>query len=94
MRLMYICGMYCPSYGGAEIRAYNILKYLKEELGWEVVAITDSRYSSTKRNMRFNKVKIKTVNHRTRVKEIEKAIMTFNPDAILTHLVPLTDSFL
>ncbi len=87
MKVMYICGMYCPSHGGAEISMYSLLKRFKEDMGWDVIAVTDSRYESTKSNERFNKVRIETINHNTRFEEIDKLIFSFNPDVILTQLM-------
>lgn len=83
---MYVCGMYVPSHGGAEISMYSLLKRLKE-VDWEVIAVTDSRYEKTKENNQFNKVEIKTVEHKKRVENIEKLILEFMPDVILTQLM-------
>ena len=87
MKIMYICGMYLPSYGGAEMSMYSLLKQLKEKLCWEVIVVTDFRYEKTKKNNLFNKLKIQTVQHDTRVEEIEDHILKFKPDVILTQLM-------
>ncbi len=79
--------MYCPSQGGAEISMYSILKRFKEDLNWNVVAVTDSRYEKTKNNNKFNKIRIETINHNDRFEEIEKHILNFAPDVILTQLM-------
>ncbi len=87
MRIMYICGMYLPSHGGAEISMYSLLKQLNEKLDWKIIVITDSRYEKTKKNNLFNKIKIQTVKHNTRIKEIESYILDFKPNVILTQLM-------
>jgi len=87
MKVMYICGMYCPSHGGAEISMYSLLRCFKEDIDWDVAAVTDSRYESTKTNDLFNKVRIEAVNHNMRLGEIEQLILGFNPDVILTQLM-------
>jgi len=84
---MYICGMYLPSHGGAEMSMYSLLKGLQENFGWDVIVVTDSRYEKTKTNNLFNKIKIQTVNHNTRIKEIESYILDFKPDIVLTQLM-------
>ncbi len=87
MKIMYICGMYVPSHGGAEISMYSLLKNLKEKFNWEVLSVTDERYTETKINDNFNKVPIRTVNHSNRLNEIDTAITEFNPDIIMTQLM-------
>jgi len=87
MKVMYICGMYVPSHGGAEISMYSLLKKLKEKLGWEVLAVTDERFESTRNNPNFNKIQIKTINHLDRIEKIEKEITDFKPDVIITQLM-------
>jgi len=57
MRVMYICGMYVPSHGGAEISMYSLLRRLQEKFEWEILAITDERYEKTKDLEEFNKVR-------------------------------------
>lgn len=87
MKVMYICGMYVPSHGGAEISMYSLLKNLKEKLNWEVLSVTDERYSKTKINNNFNKVPIRTVSHSNRLNEIDKIITEYKPDVIITQLM-------
>ncbi len=87
MRVMYICGMYVPSHGGAEISMYSLLRRLQEKFEWEILAITDERYEKTKDLEEFNKVPLYTTSHDNREKEIEKMILKFKPDAILTQLM-------
>ena len=87
MKVMYICGMYVPSHGGAEISMYSLLKNLKKKLNWEILSVTDERYSVTKTNNNFNKVPIRTINHSNRLNEIEKLIIEFKPDVIITQLM-------
>lgn len=84
---MYVCGMYVPSHGGAEISMYSLLKDLKENFNWEVVSVTDGRYEKTKYNENFNKVPIKTLTHKNRFKEIGDIISRFKPDVIITQLM-------
>lgn len=79
--------MYVPSHGGAEISMYSLLKQLKKKFGWEIISITDSRYEKTKNNSLFNEIEIKTVQHSKRIKEIEKNILNFKPDVIITQLM-------
>jgi glycosyltransferase involved in cell wall biosynthesis len=87
MRVMYICGMYVPSHGGAEISMYSLLKRLKEKFKWEVIVVTDSRYERIRNNQLFNKIQIKTVHHSKRSEEIEKNILGFKPNVIITQLM-------
>ncbi len=87
MKIMYVCGMYVPSHGGAEISMYSLLKKLQEEFGWEILAITDERYEKTKELKEFNKIQIHTTSHDNREKEIEKKILEFKPYVIITQLM-------
>lgn len=87
MKLMYVCGMYVPSHGGAEISVYSLLKRLKEKAGWDVLVVTDERYENTRFNNNFNKVPIRTVSHKERLNEIELIIQEFKPNIILTQLM-------
>lgn len=87
MRIMYICGMYVPSHGGAEISMYSILKKLKEKYGWGILTVTDERYSKTKKLKQFNEIRIHTVSHKNREKGIEKEIIHFKPNVIITQLM-------
>ncbi len=87
MKLMYICGMYVPSHGGAEVSIYSLLKRLKEDCHWDVLVVTDERYESTRNNTHFNKVPIKTISHSERLKKIESEIKEYGPDVILTQLM-------
>ena len=58
MKVMYVCGMYVPSHGGAEISIYSILKNLQEKFGWEVLAVTDERYKKTEELEEFNNINL------------------------------------
>jgi len=87
MKLMYICGMYVPSHGGAEISMYSILKNLQEKFGWEVLAVTDERYKKTEKLKEFNKINLHLAKHENREIEIERAIVNFKPDIIMTQLM-------
>ncbi len=79
--------MYVPSHGGAEISMYSLLKKLKEKYGWEILTVTDERYSKTKKLKQFNEIRIHTVSHKNREKEIEKEIIRFKPNVIITQLM-------
>jgi glycosyltransferase involved in cell wall biosynthesis len=87
MKVMYVCGMYVPSHGGAEISMYSLLKKLQENFKWDIIAITDQRYKKTKELKEFNKIRLHTIPHDNREKEIEKMILEFNPDVIMTQLM-------
>ena len=87
MRIIYVCGMYVPSHGGAEISMYSILKNLQEKLGWEILSVTDVRYKKTEELDDFNKIKLHLTSHENREMEIEKAILNFKPDIIMTQLM-------
>lgn len=87
MRIMYICGMYVPSHGGAEISAYSLLKNLKNKFNFDILVITDERYRKTKDLKDFNQLKLYTVNHDSREKEIEKKILELRPNLIITQLM-------
>lgn len=87
MKIMYVCGMYVPSHGGAEISMYSLLKKLQEKFGWEILTITDERYEKTKNLEEFNKIQIHTTSHDNREKKIEKKILEFKPDVIITQLM-------
>jgi len=84
---MYICGMYVPSHGGAEISAYSLLKNLKNKFNYDILAITDERYKKTENISGFNEVKMHTIPHKNREKKIEEKIFEFKPDIILTQLM-------
>jgi glycosyltransferase involved in cell wall biosynthesis len=87
MKIMYICGMYVPSHGGAEISMYSLLKNLKNKFGWEIIIVTDNRYEKTKNIESFNELKIHTTSHENREEAIEKKIIEFKPDVIITQLM-------
>lgn len=87
MKIMYICGMYVPSHGGAEISAYSLLKNLKNKFNFDILVVTDERYERTKGLNGFNEVTLHTVSHNNREKEIEKKILEFKPDVIITQLM-------
>lgn len=87
MRIIYICGMYVPSHGGAEISAYSLLKNLKRRFNWDILAITDKRYEKTKKLKQFNEIRIYTVSHKNREKGIERSIIRFKPNVIITQLM-------
>jgi glycosyltransferase involved in cell wall biosynthesis len=87
MKLMYICGMYVPSHGGAEISAYSLLKNLKDKFNFDILVITDERYKKTKDLKDFNQLKLYAVNYDSREKEIEKKILEFKPNLIITQLM-------
>jgi len=87
MKVMYICGMYVPSHGGAEISMYSLLKKLQENFGWDIIAITDERYEKTKELEEFNKIQLYTTSHDNREKEIKRMVLKFKPDVILTQLM-------
>jgi len=87
MRVMYVCGMYVPSHGGAEISMYSLLRSLQEKLGWEILAVTDERYEKTKKLEKFNKIQLHTTSHDNRETEIEKMILEFKPDIVITQLM-------
>lgn len=87
MKIMYICGMYVPSHGGAEISAYSLLKNLKNKLNYDILAITDERYKRTENLAGFNEIKLYPVAHNYREREIEEKIFEFKPDVIITQLM-------
>lgn len=87
MRIMYVCGMYVPSHGGAEISMYSLLKQLKKKFRWKIIVITDSKYEKTKNNHLFNEIEIKAIQHDRRIKEIENNILNFKPNVIITQLM-------
>jgi len=87
MKIMYICGMYVPSHGGAEISAYSLLRNLKNKFNYDILTITDERYKRTENLSGFNEIKLHTIPHNNRVKKIEEKILEFKPDIIITQLM-------
>ena len=87
MRIMYLCGLYVPSHGGAEISMYSLLKNFKNKFGWEIIVVTDNRYEKTKNIESFNELKIHTTSHENREEAIEKKIIEFKPDVVITQLM-------
>lgn len=87
MKIMYICGMYVPSHGGAEISAYSLLKNLKNKFNFDILAITDEKYKKTENLTGFNEIKLHTISHNNREKEIEEKLLKFKPDLIITQLM-------
>jgi len=87
MRVMYVCGMYVPSHGGAEISMYSILKNLQEKFGWKVLVVTDERYKKTKDLKEFNKINLHLAKHENREIEIKKSIVNFKPNILITQLM-------
>lgn len=79
--------MYVPSHGGAEISAYSLLKNLKYKFNYDILAITDERYKRTENLAGFNEIKLHTISHNNREKEIEEKILEFKPDIIITQLM-------
>ena len=84
MKIMYICGMYVSSHGGAEISMYSLLKNLQNTFDWKILVITDKRYEKSKK---FSEVPVRTISHKNREREINKLISEFKPDIILTQLM-------
>jgi len=87
MKILYVCGMYVPSHGGAEISVYTFLKNLQEEKEFEVLVFTDERYENTRDHPQFNKLKLQLTPHEQREENIERTILDFKPDVLLTQLM-------
>ncbi len=87
MKLLYVCGTYCPSFGGAEISMHTLIKQLKNSFGAEVLAVTDKRYTNNQSEGTYDGVNLARVQHNNREKEIESIIASFKPDAIITQLM-------
>lgn len=79
--------MYVPSHGGAEISAYSILKNLKNKFNYDILTITDERYEKTINLTGFNEIRLHTVTHNNREREIEEKILEFKPNIIVTQLM-------
>ena len=45
MKLLYFGGLYCPSFGGAELSIHELLKRLSSQ-NIEILVVTDMKYTS------------------------------------------------
>lgn len=82
MRLLYVCGTYYPSTGGAEISAYTLLRELAKKPGCDVAVMTDERYAELN-----DGIKVYLTSHEKRGEKLEGVIDEFKPDAIFTQLM-------
>jgi len=58
MKIMVVAPYFPPHIGGAENYAYNIAKGLKEEYGWEIVAITSNHEKRERKEEIIDGIKI------------------------------------
>lgn len=83
-RILYVSGTYCPSTGGAEISAHNILKHLQQAHGFDVQVLTSMKYAQ---DPIYDSVSIHGTTHEQRVQSTLDEIDAFKPDVILTQLL-------
>ena len=86
-KVLYFCGTYCPSTGGAEISAHNILKELRQEFGVDSLVLTDERFVNQSVNSKFEKIKMVGTNYDQRKEKLKETINSYKPDVILTQLL-------
>jgi glycosyltransferase involved in cell wall biosynthesis len=87
MRILYVCGTYCPSYGGAEISMHTLLKQLQKKFGVEVVVMTDFRYTQNRANGEYEGVELVGIDHENRERKLQELIDILKPNLIITQLM-------
>jgi glycosyltransferase involved in cell wall biosynthesis len=85
MKILYVCGTYCPAQGGAEISMHTLLKQLKKE--HQVLVITQFRYTQGKKKANFEGISLIGTDYNNRINTIRQVITEHNPDLILTQLM-------
>ncbi len=81
-RLLYVCGTFAPSSGGAELSALYILKDLARDYG--VVVLTRGHEPSVGSEDRLTVIYVR---HEDRLAEGERIIQEWRPEIILTQLL-------
>ena len=87
MKILYICGTYCPSHGGAEISMHTLLKFIKKDHNAQILVLTDYRYTQNKKKSYYDTISLLGTSYKERKNNIQKAIATFNPNLIITQLM-------
>lgn len=87
MRVLYICGTYCPSHGGAEISMHTLLKGIRDNFGVDVRVLTDVRYTGGKEKWKYDGIDLFGTDHNNRESSIQKIIDNFHPNIIMTQLM-------
>lgn len=89
MRVLYVCGTYAPrAFAGSELSAHQLLQQLALQPGFEVLVVTDQKYTGG-RPVRgeFAGIILQGIEHERRHEQIEGVIKSFCPDVILTQLL-------
>lgn len=87
MKILYICGTYCPAHGGAEISMHTLLKFVKKDYGAQILVLTDNRYTQNKARSSYDTITLLGSSYQERKKNIQKAISVFKPNLIITQLM-------
>jgi len=87
MKILFVCGTYCPSHGGAEISIHTLLKFLKKNYNHEIRVITDLKYTKNKKEHTYDTIKLLGTKHSSREKKIKTVIKEFKPNVLLTQLM-------
>ena len=87
MKLLCVCGTYCPSHGGAEISMHTLLKQMKKNHSVKVLVLTDKRYTKGKKSYIYDSINLIGTAHKNRIKNIQKVIDIFKPNLIVTQLM-------
>lgn len=87
MKILYVCGTYCPAHGGAEISIHTLLKELVKRYDVEVLVVTDKRYTENKDFGKYDSIDLYGTSHEEREVNIIKAMLNFKPDIVLTQLM-------
>ncbi len=88
MKLLYICGTYCPAFGGAEISVHELLKRMQKDYGVDILVVTDKRFLTKGCDTdTYEGIRLKGVSHSERIRQITKTIEEYAPDCILTQLM-------
>ncbi len=87
MKILYICGTYCPSYGGAEISMHTLLKFMKKVYSAKILVLTDYKYTQNNKKSTYDTISLIGTSHKNRKKSIQIAIDYFKPDLIVTQLM-------
>jgi glycosyltransferase involved in cell wall biosynthesis len=83
MKIIYIGGLFVPSYGGAEISMSHILSALSK-LGISITVISQPKYSESAYNLGFDFI---SCEHLDRISTIEVALKRIKPNWIITQLL-------
>lgn len=87
MKILYICGTYCPSYGGAEISAHTLLRGLQKNHNAKIRVITDLKYTNGRQEYFYENIRLIGTSHKKRCENIQRTLNIFKPDMILTQLM-------